>query len=168
MTALHEIMDHLTDVHRLIDETQGELDDDLEAQLDKVEGAMSAKINSCLRYADSMAALAAEYKERATKYTARHKALTSQSERLRDYVMMSLKRAGRTEYKTEDYPEIKIRQNRESVKVDMGKWWNDSSGRFIREKPSELVPDKENMKKYLQTGKVLPYAELVRTEKLVY
>lgn len=167
MSTLTEIMSALEDVYNLVDENQGELDDDLEAQLDQVEGELSTKINSCLRYVDTMQALSIEYKDRASKYRERSASLQKQADRLKDYVLQCLKRDGREKYHTEDYPEIKIRKGPPSVHIINVVEFEKAHPEWMREKTT-VTPDKVAIKEALNNGQAVQWVEIVRQDKIKY
>jgi hypothetical protein len=88
--TLSEIVEDFRRVLHGIDDLEGEVSPELEAQLNEVEATLTEKVDRCLWVAREAEAQAGVYTERAKALQDRARVLKRQSERLEDYVQWCL------------------------------------------------------------------------------
>lgn len=93
--ALYAIVDELAELDALLAESGGELTEDTEALLDRLEGDLSSKIERICQYRQNALRTAEAYKAEADRCAARARTLGRTADSLRDYLHAQLCRAGR-------------------------------------------------------------------------
>ena len=161
MRALYEIDQDILDC---VDLETGEILDT--EKLDALQMERERKLEGVALWIKDMKAEAAAVKEEADKLTARKKALENKMDGLKTWLLMAL------DGEKLNTPRCKVYQThsqRVSV-TDEGKLFEyiystTSPGMFLRYKDPEL--NKDEIKKALKDGTIIPGAELEETESVV-
>jgi hypothetical protein len=115
--TLTEITDELQQLLWRVDDAQGELTEELEAELDDCEAALEEKVNAILWVTDQQEAMADKMQARARALTAKAKSIERDRERLRQYLLHTLIRLGIDKMSTRDYPVVAVYNSPDKVEV---------------------------------------------------
>lgn len=168
--TLTDLARELREICWRIDELDGELDADIEEQLDATEAALEEKVERVLGVADDYEAKAGVFSERAKRFSAKACALGNQAKRLRAYVLRSMQEAEITRMSTDSYPAVTVRKTPPAVEVDAVIFlpWAEETGaeNYLRRK--DPTPNKTEIKAALKGGTEVPGCELVQGVRLAY
>lgn len=144
-----------------IEESNGVLSEDLDARLDEIGDALTAKADACAAMVRTLEAEAAAFKEEADRFGAKRKAAEAGAARLKTYLKSCLELAGERKVKGARFT-VAIQANAPSVELEE----TDPEAlppEFVRVKKEV---DKTAIKTALQAGEPLAFARLVQTESV--
>lgn len=156
---LYEISAEMRAALAVLEEREGELDDELEARLDAVDLAMGEKVDACLCLEAEMRAEADAMAAEAKRLAERGKRRGAEADRLREYVARSVRDSGA----------------RKVVGARFTAWLQLSPPRLVLadDVPEEwcetrvtVSPRKDDIKAALKAGTVLNFARMEQGETL--
>lgn len=146
-----------------VDEAEGELMPDLEAELDALDTALGEKADRCLLVAQEFEAMAAVHAQRAEIQLRQAKALSRQAERLREYVRYNLEAAEIQKLPTEHFPKLGLTKPKARTEVDVLVFLPHAVAQgeedLLRRRDPE--PDKKAIKTRLDAGEEIPGCSVV-------
>ncbi len=170
MTSHSRTLDDIASdiVQRLwaIDQAGGELDEDIEGELDALDVELTTKIDRIASVCDAMKARVNLYSERAKAFLQAAKRIDADKKRLEAYAIRSMQAVDRTRIEGENHPAISVRKNPARLNITdetaiPEKYW-------VTPEPPPPRPVNADIKAALKAGDVVPGAELTHGHKLVY
>ena len=162
MTSLFELTNKLQQLVWTIEDNDGELDEELEKQLDELEEEIPVKCERILKVIEDSTAKAAVLKERAKVIQDQAKSLEKLSERLKTYVRDCLVSANMDKCPTPDFPKLGLRKNPPKALVD-----EENLDEKWKEMKVKYVPAKKKILEALKVGVEIKGAQLAPESKRV-
>ena len=116
--SLMDIVADFRQVLLAIDAEDGEVTDQLFAELTQAEGDLTQKIDRCLWVGDEAESRAKMFRERAKALTEHARILEGQQERLREYVKTAMTLANVKKLETQNYASVLVKKNPASVDIE--------------------------------------------------
>ncbi|MCP4604520.1 MAG: hypothetical protein GY847_29030 [Proteobacteria bacterium] len=158
---LKDIVADLSTVLFEVDEMQGELDDDLEADLDAMTGEFSDKANAILHTVEINRTQANMLKERGKQLIDRSKTINANMDRLEAWLKDNMQLLGLVKVDCLDYPKLSIRKSPARLVVENE---NVITAEYWVPQPSKI--NKAALKADIKKGKELPGVSLVQGTRL--
>ncbi len=167
--TLSDIVNDVLAAAWLLDEAEGELSPELEAELDALSVELPEKVDRLLGAVDGLKAKADVYAARAKSLNAAAKRLRGDAARLQDYCRLCLEGAKITKLETENYPSVTIRKNPPRVEIadEVEFLLHYADTEFVKSVTTHKI-DKAEAKRVLKAGGGLHGAEFVQTTSLRY
>lgn len=161
MPNLYELSSDLAEVMRAIDEADGVVEGDLEARLDAVSVPFVEKLEG-IAAIDRMLELRADaYRAEEKRLADRRRAVENERDRLRAYAVDGMRRVGMPKVVGKLFT-LSVKRNPPALHLLV----DDDAVPEVWTKTRREV-DRAAIKAALQTGTVLPWAELTQGEALV-
>jgi len=154
---LYEIAD---EYRKILDDNLGDVtDEDVAAELEKLDVAFEFKVDNTTKYIANLKAESAALKEEETRLALRRKAADKRVESMRGYLKMCMEAAGKTKVKTTLFS-LYFSKNQSVVVTDMSQL----PAGLIRQADPE--PNKSAIRDALRRGETVPGAMLRDSESL--
>ena len=161
MTSLYELTDEYASILADVDAAEGVLEGDLEARLDAIAGAFADKAENVAAVIRMLTLDAEMLKKESDRLAVRAKARTANADRLKAYLLSSMKRT--------DTPKIKgsrftlfVRANAPALHV-LDEQQAIDCGYY----KTTISVDKDALRDQLDAGVPMAFAELRRSESVV-
>lgn len=149
--TLYSIVEQLRTLDEMLDDAQGELTDEAELLLEKLEGSLDAKVDSICKLRASRLRSAEACRAEAERLTKRADSYARGAESLRGYLFGCMRVAGRDKVKTALFT-VYVNRGRLSVSFDRDVY--DLPARFQRHRDPEV--NKEALLAAHEAGEELP------------
>jgi hypothetical protein len=115
--SLQDIVTELLESIWQIDDAEGELSPELEADLDSLEEAFSDKVDKCLLVRQDMMAKADALKARSRVLSTHAKRLSKNADWLKDYIHSNMLRLKLKKISTENFPLVSVARTQTAVVI---------------------------------------------------
>jgi len=160
---INEIVTDWLDRIYHVEENEGVVDDDLLDEINGLELELAEKSDAIIRIVEDMRARGDMYTDRGNKVKAYGTSLKNASNRLKEHLAESMKRAKIQKLPTLDFPRLRLQKNPPSVEIfdecaiaKSDGYWRDL----------DPVLDKKLILKDLKEGKKVDGARLKQTESI--